>query len=86
MRARESKREPDSAPERAREAGLTSLAFIGIVLLQNSFKYDSVLSRNVKIRYFLSQNVKTRYFLITILTYLIFVSHVSHGVSVKFFK
>ena len=36
----------------------THLACLNIVLLQNSFKYDSVLSRNVKIRYFLSRNVK----------------------------
>ena len=38
----------------------THLACLNIVLLQNSFKYDSVLSRNVKIRYFLSRNVKIR--------------------------
>ena len=38
----------------------THLACLNIVLLQNSFKYDSVLLRNVKIRYFLSQNVKIR--------------------------
>ena len=38
----------------------THLACLNIVLLKNSFKYDSVLSRNVKIRYFLSRNVKIR--------------------------
>ena len=42
-----------------REAGLTILS----MFCCKTVVYDSVLSRNIKIRYFLSQNFKVRYFL-----------------------
>ena len=48
-------RGPESEPERARVSQRE--------LEWASFEYDSVLSRNVKIRYFLSRNVRIRYFL-----------------------
>ena len=62
-RARGSKREQESKPERARERLASHLKHASTLFCCKTVKYNSVLSQNVKIRYFLSRNVKIRYFL-----------------------
>ena len=58
-RARESQSEPDREPEKL----ASHLKHVSTSFCCKTGQYNSVLLRNVKLRYFLTRNVKIRYFL-----------------------